>query len=75
MKLNDPIFSDEAKAREYFKSIRWPDGKPTCPHCGGVDRVYRLEGKSDRPGLIHCNDCSARSRSRPAASWKAAISR
>ena len=29
MKLNDPIFSDEAKAREYFESIRWPDGKPT----------------------------------------------
>ena len=58
MKLNDPIFSDEAKAREYFELIRWPDGKPTCPHCGGVDRVYRLEGKSHRPGLIHCNDCS-----------------
>jgi transposase-like protein len=57
MNLNDPIFTDETKARAYFESIRWPSGKPTCPHCGGVDRVYRLGGKSHRPGLIHCNDC------------------
>jgi len=57
MNLNDPIFSDEAKARTYFEDIRWPNG-PVCPHCSGTERVYRLEGKSHRPGLIHCNDCS-----------------
>ena len=57
MNLNDPIFSDETKARTYFEAIRWPNG-PVCPHCGGTDRVYRLEGQSHRPGLIHCNDCS-----------------
>jgi len=57
MNLNDPIFTNETKAREYFESIRWPNG-PVCPHCGGVDRVYRLEGQSHRPGLFHCNDCS-----------------
>lgn len=57
MNLNDPIFTDEAKARTYFESIRWPNG-PVCPHCGGTERCYRLEGKSHRPGLIHCNDCS-----------------
>lgn len=56
MNLNDPIFTDEAKARTYFESIRWPNG-PVCPHCGGMERVYRLEGTSHRPGLIHCNDC------------------
>jgi transposase-like protein len=56
MNLNDPIFTDEAKARAYFESIRWPNG-PVCPHCGGTERCYRLEGKSTRPGLIHCNDC------------------
>lgn len=55
--MNDPIFSDETKARAYFESIRWPNG-PVCPHCGGTDRVYRLEGTSHRPGLFHCNDCS-----------------
>jgi transposase-like protein len=57
MKLTDPIFSDETKARAHFERIRWPEG-PVCPHCGGMDRVYRVEGKSARPGLIHCNDCS-----------------
>lgn len=57
MNLNDPIFTDEAKARAYFESIRWPSG-PVCPHCGCSEKVYRLEGKSHRPGLIHCNNCS-----------------
>jgi transposase-like protein len=57
MNLTDPIFSDEAKARAYFEAIRWPDGI-VCPHCGCTERVYRLEGKSHRPGLIHCNDCN-----------------
>jgi transposase-like protein len=57
MKLTDPIFSDEAKARAHFERIRWPEG-PFCPHCGEVDKVYRVEGKSARAGLIHCNSCS-----------------
>lgn len=57
MNLNDPIFTDETKAREYFEGIRWPDG-PYCPHCGEAKRVYRLEGKSHRPGLFHCNSCN-----------------
>lgn len=55
--LTDPVFTDEAKAREHLEELRWPDGKPVCVHCGGVGRVYRLSGKSHRPGLIHCNDC------------------
>ncbi len=58
MNLTDPIFTDEAKAREHLEAIRWPDGKPICVHCGGVERVYRLEGKAHRPGLFHCNDCA-----------------
>ena len=56
--LTDPVFTDEAKAREHLELIRWPDGKPVCVHCGSVDRVYRLEGKAPRKGLFHCNDCS-----------------
>jgi transposase-like protein len=56
MNLTDPIFTDEAKAREHLEAIRWPDG-PVCVHCGSVDKVYRLNGKSHRPGLIHCNAC------------------
>jgi transposase-like protein len=54
--LTDPVFTNEAKAREHLEKIRWPEG-PVCPHCGSVDKVYRLNGKSHRPGLIHCNDC------------------
>ncbi len=54
--LTDPVFTDENKAREHLEGIRWPDG-PVCPHCGSVDKVYRLNGKSHRPGLIHCNNC------------------
>jgi transposase-like protein len=56
MNLNDPTFTDEAKALAYFETITWPNG-PVCPHCGETERVYRLEGKSHRPGLIHCNGC------------------
>lgn len=55
--LTDPVFADETKAREHLEAIRWPDG-PTCPHCGEVDKIYRLNGKSHRPGLIHCNSCN-----------------
>lgn len=54
--LTDPIFTNEIKAREHLEAIRWPEG-PVCPHCGSVDKVYRLNGKSHRPGLIHCNGC------------------
>lgn len=57
MKLTDPIFSDETKARAHFERIRWPNG-PVCPHCGEAEKVYRVAGKSARPGLIHCNACS-----------------
>ena len=54
--LTDPIFTNEDKAREHLEAIRWPDG-PYCPHCGEVQKIYRLHGKSHRPGLIHCNSC------------------
>jgi transposase-like protein len=54
--LTDPVFTDEAIAREHLEAIRWPNG-PVCPHCGETERVYRLAGKSHRPGLIHCNAC------------------
>jgi transposase-like protein len=54
--LTDPVFTDESKAREHLEEIRWPDG-PYCPHCGEVEKVYRLNGKSHRAGLIFCNSC------------------
>jgi transposase-like protein len=54
--LTDPIFTDETKAREHLEEIRWPGG-PVCTHCDEAKRVYRLNGKSHRPGLFHCNSC------------------
>jgi transposase-like protein len=56
MNLTDPIFTDENKAREHFEATRWPNG-PYCPHCGETERVYRLHGKSHRPGVVFCNAC------------------
>ena len=57
MKLTDLIFADANNARAHFEAIRWPNG-PICPHCGETEKVYRLDGKKHRPGLIHCNACS-----------------
>lgn len=56
--FQNPIFQDEAKAREALEAVRWPDG-PVCPHCGNSheERVAKLEGKSGRPGLYWCNEC------------------
>lgn len=56
MNLTDPIFTDERKAREFLEISRWPDG-PFCPHCGAVEKIYRLNGTKHREGLIHCNNC------------------
>jgi len=52
----DKMFNDEDAARAYFEAQRWPDGKPVCPHCGS-DHTHRLQGKSQRDGLIQSNDC------------------
>src|SRR6476646_5927110 len=58
--FQDPIFHDEAKAREALETVRWPDG-PICPHCGNSnpDLIAKIEGKkqSHRPGLYYCNEC------------------
>jgi transposase-like protein len=54
--LDAPWFHDDEEARKHLEAIRWPNG-PVCPHCGGVDRIKKLEGKSHRPGLYKCYDC------------------
>jgi transposase-like protein len=55
--LTDPIFHDEDKARAHFEAIRWPDGKPICPHCGVIDQATLVHGKSHRSGMYQCNAC------------------
>lgn len=53
--LTNPIFHDEDAARAHLESVRWPDG-PVCAHCESKN-VTRLQGKSHRAGLHHCNEC------------------
>jgi transposase-like protein len=55
--LQNPIFTDEIKAREWLEARVWPTG-PVCPHCGATgDDVTKLEGKAHRPGLYQCSQC------------------
>jgi len=55
--LQNPIFQDEAKAREWLEARVWPNG-PVCPHCGATgDDVTALQGKTHRPGLYQCASC------------------
>jgi len=56
MNLQNPIYTDENKAREHLEALRWPDG-PVCPHCGTVGNAAALNGKSTRPGVYKCRDC------------------
>ena len=49
----------ENEARTYLEGIRWPEG-PVCPHCGATTKdakIYKLEGKAHRPGLLKCSKC------------------
>ena len=56
--LQNPIFTDETKAREWLEARVWPKG-PVCPHCGNVDqdKIKALQGKAHRPGLYQCAEC------------------
>jgi len=54
--FSNPIFHDEAKAREWLEARLWPQG-PVCPHCGVIDQATGLKGKSHRAGLYQCNAC------------------
>ena len=65
--LSDPRFFSEQAAFDYVEAQIWPNG-PVCPHCGGTDRVGKLEGVRSKPsrkhpegvvqvGLRKCYDC------------------
>jgi len=54
--LQNPIFTDNDKAREWLEARVWGNGRP-CPHCGIVDQSTLLKGKAHRPGLYQCGAC------------------
>ncbi len=54
--LNAARFHDEAEARKHLEKIRWPNGT-VCPHCANTERISKLNGKSQRPGLYFCGKC------------------
>ncbi|HET6247356.1 MAG TPA: IS1595 family transposase [Tepidisphaeraceae bacterium] len=54
--LSNPIFHDEAKAREWLEKRLWANG-PICPKCGVIDQATLMQGESHRPGLYQCNAC------------------
>ncbi len=49
-------YPTEAACRTFLEELRWPQG-PFCPHCGSYAH-WVLGGKSCRPGLKECADCS-----------------
>lgn len=56
--FDQPQYRDPEAAREHLEAIRWPKG-PVCVHCGAMDRQFKLQGKSHRPGLYECGHCSS----------------
>ena len=54
-------YSNENKARKLFEAMRWPGGKPVCPHCKH-DECYTIKSKPGaknkaRAGLYCCAAC------------------
>src|ERR1044071_3185378 len=54
--LNDKHLRDESAAYAWVEARVWPEG-PICPHCGGVDRISKMGGKSTRIGTYKCYQC------------------
>lgn len=54
--LSAKHFHDEEAAYAYVEARVWPTG-PVCPHCGGVERLGKLGGKSTRVGTYKCYQC------------------
>ena len=52
--FSSKALQDEAAAHRWVESQVWPDG-PVCQHCGGVDRISPMKGKSTRIGTYKCH--------------------
>src|SRR5258707_9736597 len=54
--LSAPHFHSEEAAYKYVEARIWPEG-PICRHCGGVERISKMGGKSTRIGTYKCYQC------------------
>jgi transposase-like protein len=54
--LNAKHFHNEEAAYAFLEDLIWPKG-PVCPHCGGVERISKMQGKSTRIGTYKCYQC------------------
>src|SRR5829696_856675 len=54
--LSAKHFHDEEAAYAFIEARLWPHG-PVCPHCGGFERISKMQGKSTRLGLYKCYQC------------------
>lgn len=57
--LSQPHYHDDAAAFAKLESIVWPNGA-VCPHCGGVEKIYRIKPNPEkrvRHGLHKCGHC------------------
>ena len=54
--LSAKHFHNEEAAYAFVEARLWPNG-PVCPHCGGVERISKMEGKSTRIGAYKCYQC------------------
>ena len=51
--LNNKIFQDATKAREWLELLLWPDGR-VCGYCGVLNESTPIKG---RDGYYQCNAC------------------
>ena len=54
--LSADHFHNEEAAYEFVEKRIWPKG-PVCVHCGCVERIGKMSGKSTRVGVYKCYDC------------------
>lgn len=54
--LSRPEFHNEEAAYKYVEDRIWANGI-VCPHCGGVERIGKMGGKSTRIGTYKCYQC------------------
>lgn len=53
---DDKCFKEETAAYAWVEARVWPQG-PICPHCGGVESISKMRGKSTRLSVYKCYQC------------------